>query len=166
MEMLVLAALALLPFAAIYFLTRRLIGQRALNALLRAIKGPCADLGKLVPAEVRRGNGHHVANKSRARGRLRRFPLGRSILIYLAVLAGYIGLKVALLGHAPMNWPMAILAYLVAGLALNRFVLTQVVWHDVYNTLSAVAKAKLVAVLGWPLSYPLLFAQFIIVRHL
>ena len=166
MDTLLLMLLPLLPFAGMYLLARKVFGPRILHTIFRVIRGPMVDLGKFVLAEGRHGNGHRVANKSRAAKAHRRFPLGRSILIYLLITTAYVSLKLGLAMRTPMDWAVSLLAYLMAGLALNRLVLARMVWHDVYNTLSAVARAKLVAMLAWPLAYPLLFAQIIIVRYL
>ena len=94
-------------------------------------------------------------------------PMSRALLLYLACLVGFVLL---LMLHMGVTWvpKLAILvAYLGAGIFLNRTVLRSLIaWHPVYNTLQNVASAKFRQMLLWPFSYPALFIQLGVAKHL
>jgi hypothetical protein len=57
--------------------------------------------------------------------------------------------------------------YLAAGFVLNRVVLRGLIeWHPMYNTLSNVSTGKLKMLIFWPLTYPVLFFQLLVSKHL
>jgi len=58
-------------------------------------------------------------------------------------------------------------AYLGAGIFLNRAVLRGLIkWHPVYNTIENVSRSKFRQMLLWPFSYPALFIQMGVAKHL
>ena len=94
-------------------------------------------------------------------------PMSRALLLYLACLLGFM---LVLMLRAGVDWLsnwVPILAYLGAGIFLNRTVLRSLIaWHPVYNTLQNVASAKFRQMLLWPFSYPALFIQLGVAKHL
>ena len=170
MDTIVLMLLPLFPFVAIYFLAQKVFGARLVHLLirvfLRVLKGFPLNLSEYIQAEENGGHKGGKGGHGKPRRGLRYFPLRRSIVVYLVVLAMYLPFKFVLFSHDPTPWVAFLVVHLVAGLVLSHAVLKHVVWHDVYNTLSGVSKAKLFALMGWPLTYPILFLQFMAVRYL
>ncbi len=94
-------------------------------------------------------------------------PMSRALLLYLACLLGFMLL---LMLHMGVDWvpKLAVLVgYLGAGIFLNRIVLRGLIeWHPVYNTIENVASSKFRQMLLWPFSYPALFIQMGVAKHL
>jgi len=94
-------------------------------------------------------------------------PMSRALLLYLACLLVFM---LVLMLRAGVDWLSSwvpILAYLGVGIFLNRTVLRSLIaWHPVYNTLQNVASAKCRQMLLWPFSYPALFIQLGVAKHL
>ena len=94
-------------------------------------------------------------------------PMSRALLLYLACLLGFM---LVLMLRAGVDWLSSwvpIVAYLGAGIFLNRTVLRALIeWHPVYNTIENVARSKFRQMLLWPFSYPALFIQLGVAKHL
>ena len=154
------------PLLACILLVRKFVGAGIFGLLFRMLRGARTSLGQFVQAEGREGNGSRARPKGKGRRGLHYFPLGRSTAIYLLVLAVYLPVKAALFSAEPSHWVALAVIHLLAGFVLSQLVLSKVIWHDIYNTLSALAKAKFIALVGWPLTYPALFIQYFVVRYL
>lgn len=87
------------------------------------------------------------------------YPVGQFVLAYLLA-------WVALLVSAAAEPAFGLIMYPVCGLALNRFILSRIVWHKVYDTVGQVARAKLGAFLLWPVAYPRFFFLLMAAKYL
>ena len=56
--------------------------------------------------------------------------------------------------------------YLVIGFLMNRLVLRRLIgWHPVHATVGNISTEKFVSLIFWPMKYPLLFFQLLIIKH-
>ena len=124
-----------------------------------------APIGRIISAQIPQQSG--TPGNVPGRG-TDYFPLARSVVIYFVVLIAWIILKVALfVTYSGMgSLPIFAVIHLTCGFVLNRTVLSQVIWHNHYNTLARVSRIKLLALILWPVTYPVLFFQFMTVRYL
>ncbi len=94
-------------------------------------------------------------------------PMSRALLYYFGCLVGFL---LVFVGYRHVTWMSSwvpIFAYLGAGFFLNRTVLRALIaWHPVYNTLQNVARSKFRQMILWPFSYPALFIQLGVAKHL
>ncbi len=98
--------------------------------------------------------GDYLAYKLRRLGLISRF-----ILAYLLGLSG-LALSINLVQE------IAIILYFVIGYMLNRYILSKLEWHLLYSTLSNVSIAKLTSFVFWPIVYPIIIFQLLVVRYL
>jgi len=62
---------------------------------------------------------------------------------------------------------IAVVAYLGAGVALNRGVFRRLVeWHPVWATIDNISSSKLRMLLFWPVNYPVLFMKLGVQKYL
>jgi len=59
-----------------------------------------------------------------------------------------------------------IVIHLAAGYCLNRYLLQRMEWNPNFTTLAVVAKAKLLALVFWPVIYAVLIFQLLVARYL
>jgi hypothetical protein len=93
--------------------------------------------------------------------------IGKGLGIYVALL---VGLFILIRLTGVFSWfsgMIPFLAYFVFGFLMNRWVLRGLIeWHPVYNTIANVSRGKLRSLIFWPISYPVLFFQLGVVKHL
>jgi hypothetical protein len=102
------------------------------------------------------------------RGRRREvYPIGKFVAVYLAAVVLSFAAKAWVICNAiePV-WFNVIAIHLCAGIALTRYILSRVAWNPNFSNLSVVARAKVLAVLFWPLTYLVFIVQLLIARYL
>lgn len=87
------------------------------------------------------------------------YPIGQFTLAYLVAI-------LALALAAAITPPLGLLLYPVCGFALNRYILTKIQWHHVYDTVYNVSRAKIGAFLLWPIAYPRFLFQLFVSKYL
>jgi hypothetical protein len=85
--------------------------------------------------------------------------LGKAFIIYLINVA-VISLMIFLTNFADFFVGVAIVAYFIAGIVMNRLVLRNLIeFHPMYNTLQNVFQTKVRALVFWPIQYLVLIIK-------
>jgi len=87
------------------------------------------------------------------------YPIGQFVLAYVVAGAG-------LLLSSAVDPGFAILMYPVCGFGLNRFILSRIIWHEIYDTVGQVSRVKIRAFLLWPVEYPRFFFHLATAKYL
>ena len=91
--------------------------------------------------------------------RTQHYPLGRFVVAYCGILT------FVLMAFA-VNPGSGLVAYFLAGYALNHFILSHLEWNNFEFSLGDIAKVKLLAIFAWPIMYPPFIVQLAITRYL
>jgi len=123
-------------------------------------------IGNHLNARSGRRSGRGRKNRTGKR-QYRPLPIWNWIGLYLALFILSLTSKVALFS-LDTGWSIAlsVLIHLLCGYILNVVVLRNIGFHHVYSTLRNVAVTKFVAFVLWPLTYPVIFVQLLVVRYL
>jgi hypothetical protein len=94
-------------------------------------------------------------------------PLGRFFLLYLYALVATVAAKLLFfqldIWIGIVGW---VITHLYAGYRLNRAILPYFDWNPMTNAIGPIARAKLSALVFWPVTYAVFIVQLWAIRYL